>query len=1197
MRPIKITMSAFGPYKDVETIDFGKLGKSGLYLITGDTGAGKTTIFDAVTFALYGKASGNLRDGSMMRSKYADNETKTYVELDFEYKGKKYTVKRNPSYEKLKKNGEGTTKKSADAELLCHDNGRIVTGATKVTDEIQNIIGIDYGQFKQIAMIAQGDFRELLTADPETRRKIYQKIFKTELYENITKKLEKRYKDKQEEVGGLAKEFDIYKNNLKADENSVHFLALKKARDNKMTFESIMELAATLVSEDEKTENDLKEKSEIVDSEIDKKKKSIDKTEQYLNVKAAVEKNTAAIFKAAADVENAHIQFDAAKLAEPEIRRITSEINVAQANLPEYDKLEDYRSKFSKNKKELERTMTLSKNTAEDKQAKTELLDNINRTLDTLDDIESAKVTAEHRLEKVMNDKNEIDAINEKFSRFTDSQFNLKNAQRIYLTACRHSIDSKREHLKAAFAYTRGNAAELEKIRNKLDEINALSQQYTKELNSLEGIDVKVSDLTANIKILRDKHKEIKSFDNEISEQEKLLAELKEQQNRYLTRQTECDELLELYSTGERLQRSNMAGILAEKLREGDPCPVCGNVHHILLAEKSHDAPSDEELDRTKKEWELADKLAKEESKTAAELSSKAETNRQHINENGIKLFGEEYRNDFSESDIHLLAKRTLEENLRKGTATKTELEEATKQSSRRNELKELLENLESDKNRTQKEIDVLTKKTAESESYARNTESEFGKYISEECRTICEQAGITDIPTEEYIPADIHTGITVSESTLKAAERNAKAAEESAGTLGKNAAASFRDTEDKRALLREECRKKFGGYNEADTENLILNEKSRVERELISAKAELDRIKKQIENKKKLTAEKLKLESELKSIDEEIVNLGSRKAELSTLTAELKKQIEELKSKLEFAGKSLAEENILKLKAESARLQKEIDKASESLQNAKSSLATLKGNRQTLENQLKAYDGVSEDIESEKEKLAELQAARKDLSDKFIAVKGRLAGNRNSLENMLKTSEELTKKEKELQMVKTLYETARGRKDKGTLETYIQIYYFDKIIVHANKRLRDMSKGQYELIRRGKSEDFSETGSGLDLDIKDYYDTSINNTRSVNSLSGGESFMASLSLALGLSDEIMMSNGGIQLDTMFVDEGFGSLDDETLKKALEALNNLTEGNRLVGIISHVTQLKENIDKQIVVKKNRLDGSSINIIS
>ena len=159
-------------------------------------------------------------------------------------------------------------------------------------------------------------------------------------------------------------------------------------------------------------------------------------------------------------------------------------------------------------------------------------------------------------------------------------------------------------------------------------------------------------------------------------------------------------------------------------------------------------------------------------------------------------------------------------------------------------------------------------------------------------------------------------------------------------------------------------------------------------------------------------------------------------------------------------------------------------------------------------------------------------------------------------------------------------------------LETYIQMTYFDRIIKRANSRLLVMSGGQYELKRRVEA-DNNRSQSGLELDVKDHYNGT---ERSVKTLSGGESFKASLSLALGLSDEIQSSSGGIKLDTMFVDEGFGSLDDESLEQAISALNSLTEGDRLVGIISHVSELKERIGSQLVVTKEKTGGSSVKIV-
>ena len=185
---------------------------------------------------------------------------------------------------------------------------------------------------------------------------------------------------------------------------------------------------------------------------------------------------------------------------------------------------------------------------------------------------------------------------------------------------------------------------------------------------------------------------------------------------------------------------------------------------------------------------------------------------------------------------------------------------------------------------------------------------------------------------------------------------------------------------------------------------------------------------------------------------------------------------------------------------------------------------------------------------------------------------------------------------QKKWQLVNSLSATANGSitgKERVYLETYVQMSYFDRIIAKANIRFMEMTSGRYELKRSGSASNLR-SQSGLELDVIDHYNAA---TRSVKSLSGGESFMASLSLALGLSDEIQSLSGGIQIDTMFVDEGFGSLDEESLAQALNALWRLSESNRLVGIISHVSELKDKIDNQIVVTKKRTGGSTARIIS
>ena len=186
MRPIKLTMSAFGPYRAETVVDFTKLGNGGIYLITGDTGAGKTTIFDAITYALYGEASGSSRDDArMFRSKYADDQTPTFVELTFLYHDQIYTVRRNPDYERAKSRGEGVTVQKAEAELLFPDGRPAVTRTRDVTKAVTELIGLDRNQFSQIAMIAQGDFLKLLLARTEDRSRIFREIFKTGRYQQL----------------------------------------------------------------------------------------------------------------------------------------------------------------------------------------------------------------------------------------------------------------------------------------------------------------------------------------------------------------------------------------------------------------------------------------------------------------------------------------------------------------------------------------------------------------------------------------------------------------------------------------------------------------------------------------------------------------------------------------------------------------------------------------------------------------------------------------------------------------------------------------------------------------------------------------------------------------------------------------------------------------------------------------------------
>jgi exonuclease SbcC len=247
-------------------------------------------------------------------------------------------------------------------------------------------------------------------------------------------------------------------------------------------------------------------------------------------------------------------------------------------------------------------------------------------------------------------------------------------------------------------------------------------------------------------------------------------------------------------------------------------------------------------------------------------------------------------------------------------------------------------------------------------------------------------------------------------------------------------------------------------------------------------------------------------------------------------------------------------------------------------------------GELQALLERTQEVDGEAQRLRSQ-----ELTRQRAEVSEAQKAVHARLVTNETALGNMQERAADLEQMEQRYTWMRTLSNTVNGNltgKEKIALETYIQMTFFDRILQRANLRLLVMSGGQYELKRRREAEN-NRSQSGLELDVIDHYNGS---ERSVKTLSGGESFKASLSLALGLSDEVQSAAGGIRLDTMFVDEGFGSLDEESLAQALRALTGLTEGSRLVGIISHVAELKEKIDKQIVVTKEKTGGSRVEIV-
>lgn len=332
--------------------------------------------------------------------------------------------------------------------------------------------------------------------------------------------------------------------------------------------------------------------------------------------------------------------------------------------------------------------------------------------------------------------------------------------------------------------------------------------------------------------------------------------------------------------------------------------------------------------------------------------------------------------------------------------------------------------------------------------------------------------------------------------------------------------------------------------------------------------------------------------ESKQKELSEDA---GKIKVELGKWRANIeawKQNLKSIQSELKFANKADAQRQISTFRQQRASMTKAIDDSLKAYNDCENEIAGLKSSVQTLSEQLKDGIPINKD-----EMLAKRQALETDLRNlqaRQRTVGSRIDANRSASKNIRQSSGNLATLEKEYGWKSALANTANGKlsgQEKIMLETYVQMAYFDRIIGYANTRFMVMSNGHYEL-RRRKTASSNRGQSGLDLDVVDHYNGTV---RDVKSLSGGESFIASLSLALGFADEVQSSAGGIKIDTMFVDEGFGTLDGEYLEQVLKALNNLTEGNRLVGIISHVDALKK-IDKQIVVTKDMAKGSKVDVL-
>ena len=355
MRPVRLTMSAFGPYAGRTVIDFEKLGQRGLYLITGDTGAGKTTIFDAITFALFGEASGENRDPAMMRSKYAAAETPTEVELIFAYGDKRYIVRRNPEYQRPKNRGVGTTTQPQSAELVYPD-GRIVTKRSEVDAAVRAILGVDRNQFSQIAMIAQGDFLKLLLADTKDRQAIFREIFQTRYFMELQEQMKSAY-------GSLRNEYDRtnvslfqYLEGVTAEVTSEFALDLAAVKDRQRPFSDAFGIVEGIIAEDERAFLQVTGAEEVLEAQLAEVNAALGKADARERTEAALQAAREETEAAKAALQAQDEARTKAKAAEPEIEELKTKIHALEAQLPDYDAREEKQALL--NAKQREKTAT-----------------------------------------------------------------------------------------------------------------------------------------------------------------------------------------------------------------------------------------------------------------------------------------------------------------------------------------------------------------------------------------------------------------------------------------------------------------------------------------------------------------------------------------------------------------------------------------------------------------------------------------------------------------------------------------------------------------------------------------------------------------------------------------------------------------------------------------------------------------------
>ena len=445
MRPLKLTIAGFGPYAGVQELDFEQLGANGLYLITGDTGAGKTTIFDAITFALFGEASGSARDAAMLRSKYANPADPTYVDLVFRYDGKDYTVRRSPEYERAKTRGTGTTKQAADAQLTLPD-GRIITKLKDVDKAVRDIIGLTREQFSQVCMISQGDFRRLLQANTKDRAEIFRDIFGTRPYLALQDRLKAKTGEVKQQRDQASQSIRQYIDGIVCGEDSLLAPQVRKAGSGELLTADVMQLLEQLLAEDGNAQELLAGQLAQAEAHAEQVTALLTQARAYQAAAAALKQNELAQVRATEALARSEEELTAARETMPLQEQLSRQITQIELLLPSYDALDTLRADLKKNDLLLKKAHALRDSAAQTKTA-------LSAEIAALKEERRQLETVAARKEQLTAQRQQVTDLLEKFRRLTrqlqelsEQRALLQKLQTAFWDADRESTRLAQEH-------------------------------------------------------------------------------------------------------------------------------------------------------------------------------------------------------------------------------------------------------------------------------------------------------------------------------------------------------------------------------------------------------------------------------------------------------------------------------------------------------------------------------------------------------------------------------------------------------------------------------------------------------------------------------------------------------------------------------------------------------------------------------